>query len=156
MLNKQFLFSNLNNFIALGFGSGLFKRGPGTAGSLVAIPVFFLIINFNIFLQWLFILTLFFVGMHTANITSQNLKIKDQSCIVIDEIVALVMLFLLIPQSMTNFILAFIFFRLFDIFKPYQISWAEKKFQHGFGIMFDDILAALLSLTLLKITNYVF
>ena len=98
----------------------------------------------------------FFVGMHTANITSQNLKIKDPSCIVIDEIVALVMLFLLIPQSMTNFILAFIFFRLFDIFKPYPISWAEKKFQHGFGIMFDDILAALLSLTVLKITNYVF
>ncbi len=156
MLNKQFLFSNLNHFIALGFGSGLFKRGPGTAGSLVAIPVFFLIINFNIFLQWLFIRTLFFVGMHTANITSQNLKIKDPSCIVIDEIVALVMLFLLIPQSMTNFVLAFIFFRLFDIFKPYPISWAEKKFQHGFGIMFDDILAALLSLTLLKITNYVF
>ncbi|MBL6685409.1 MAG: phosphatidylglycerophosphatase A [Methylophilaceae bacterium] len=156
MINRKFLFANINHFIALGFGAGLFKKGPGTAGSLVAIPLFFLIINFNGYMQWLFLITLFFIGIHSSNITCKNLKLKDPSCIVIDEIVALIMLLLLIPISLKNLVLGFIIFRLFDIFKPFPISWAEKKFHDGFGVMLDDILAALFSFLIFQVIYYVF
>lgn len=142
--------------IALGFGSGLFRKGPGTAGSLVAFPFLVLILELNISLQWLFLITLFFIGIYSADITSKNLNQKDPSCIVIDEIVGLLMLFLLIPLNLKNIFLAFILFRFFDIYKPFPISLAEKKFKNSFGIMFDDILAALLSLITIKIINYVF
>lgn len=155
-MNRKFLTQNIYHFIALGFGSGLFKKGPGTAGSLAAILIFYLLINLPSLLQWLFVITLFFVGLYSSNKVINLIDQKDPSFIVIDEIVAVLFLFILIPTNIKFLAFAFILFRIFDIFKPFPVSWAENYFKGGLGIMMDDIVAALLSLLVIRLTLYVF
>ena len=155
-MNRKFSTQNIYHFIALGFGSGLFKKGPGTAGSLAAIPIFYLLLNLPSLLQWLFVITLFFVGLYSSNKVIAVVDQKDPSFIVIDEIVAVLFLFILIPPNINFLAFAFILFRIFDIFKPFPVSWAENYFKGGLGIMMDDIIAALLSLLVIRLTLYVF
>ena len=140
----------------MGFGSGLFKKGPGTAGSFVAIPIFYLLINLSSLLQWLFVITLFFVGLYSSNKVINLIDQKDPSFIVIDEIVAVLFLFILIPTNIKFLAFAFILFRFFDIFKPFPVSWAENYFKGALGIMMDDIVAALLSFLVIRLILYVF
>ena len=155
-MNRKFLTQNIYHFIALGFGSGLVKNGPGTAGSLAAIPIFYLLLYLPSLLQWLFVITLFFVGLYSSNKVIAVIDQKDPSFIVIDEIVAVLFLFILIPLSIKFLVFAFILFRIFDIFKPFPVSWAENYFKRGLGIMMDDIFAALLSLLVIRLILYVF
>ena len=155
-MNRKFLTQNIYHFIALGFGSGLFKKGPGTAGSFVAIPIFYLLINLPSLLQWLFVVTLFFVGLYSSNKVINLIDQKDPSFIVIDEIVAVLFLFILIPTNIKFLAFAFILFRFFDIFKPFPVSWAENYFKGALGIMMDDIVAALLSFLVIRLILYVF
>jgi len=155
-VNRKFLTQNIYHFIALGFGSGLFKKGPGTAGSFVAIPIFYLLINLPSLLQWLFVVTLFFVGLYSSNKVINLIDQKDPSFIVIDEIVAVLFLFILIPTNIKFLAFAFILFRFFDIFKPFPVSWAENYFKGALGVMMDDIVAALLSFLVIRLILYVF
>ena len=155
-MNRKFLTHNIYHFIALGFGSGLFKKGPGTAGSLVAIPIFYLLLNLPSLLQWLFVITLFFAGLYSSNKVIAVIDQKDPSFIVIDEIVAVLFLFILIPTNIKFLAFAFILFRVFDIFKPFPVSWAENYFKGALGIMMDDIVAALLTLLVIRLILYVF
>ena len=155
-MNRKFLIQNIYHFIALGFGSGLYKKGPGTAGSIVAIPIFYLLINLPSLLQWLFVVTLFFVGLYSSNKVINLIDQKDPSFIVIDEIVAVLFLFILIPTNIKFLAFAFILFRFFDIFKPFPVSWAENYFKGALGIMMDDIVAALLSFLVIRLILYVF
>ena len=155
-MNRKFLTQNIYHFIALGFGSGLFKKGSGTAGSLAAIPIFYLLLNLPSLLQWLFVITLFFVGLYSSNKVITVIDQKDPSFIVIDEIVAVLFLFILIPSNIKLLAFAFILFRIFDIFKPDPVSWAENYFKGALGIMMDDIVAALLSLLVIRLILYVF
>ena len=142
--------------LALGFGSGLHKKAPGTLGTLVAIPIFLIINPINISFQILFVVLIFTLGIWSSNITSKSLKQKDPSCIVIDEIAAFLLLLVLIsPLNLYQLIYVSILFRIFDIWKPYPISWVEEKFSGGFGIMIDDIAAALMALIIYQITAYV-
>ncbi|HCK03194.1 MAG: phosphatidylglycerophosphatase A [Methylophilales bacterium] len=156
MPNTKFLLQNMSHFIALGFGSGLSKKAPGTLGTLVALPFFLLINETNIIFQVLFVTVSFFIGLWASNITSESLKLKDPSCIVIDEVAAFLLLLILINPNLYQAIYAFILFRLFDIWKPYPISWLEEKYSGGFGIMIDDIGAALMAFIIYTITNYAF
>ena len=112
----------------------------------MAIPFFLLIQFLPEFLIILFIVTMFFIGIYVSDKTSQALGIQDPSCIVIDEIVGFLLLLALVQnqiKALPYFILAFILFRIFDIWKPYPINILEKKFKGGFGIMIDDIGAAI-------------
>jgi phosphatidylglycerophosphatase A len=155
-VNRKFLSQNIYHFIALGFGSGLFKKGPGTAGSLAAIPIFYPLINLPSLFQWLFVITLFFIGLYSSNKVIAVIDQKDPSFIVIDEIVAVLFLFILIPSNIKLLAFAFILFRVFDIFKPFPVSWAENYFKGALGIMIDDIVAALLSFLVIRLILYVF
>ena len=155
LLNKNFILKNTHHMIALGFGTGLYKKAPGTLGTLVAIPFFLAINKADIYLQLLFAVMVFFLGIWSSNVTSKSLKLKDPSCIVIDEIAAFLLLLILISPNLYQLIYAFILFRIFDIWKPYPILWLEKKYSGGFGIMIDDIAAALMALIIYLITDYV-
>ena len=146
MKANKLLYKNLSTFLALGFGTWLSKKAPGTCGTLMAIP-FFLISellpgNINY--------------LYVSDRTSKLLKIKDPSCIVIDEIVAFVLLLMLINPTLLNYILAFVLFRVFDIWKPFPINILEIKFKGGLGIMIDDIAAALFSFVIITIINYAY
>ena len=132
------------HFLALGFGSGLLHPAPGTWGSLVGVIVGALL------LPWLdaktfFILTAlcFFLGIWLCERTSHDMGVHDHGSIVWDEIVAVLLVLLAVPQvSLFWCAAAFVTFRLFDILKPYPIRYFDEKLTNGFGIMVDDILAA--------------
>ena len=138
----------------MGFGTGLYKKAPGTLGTLVAIPLFLAINKVDISFQLLFAVMVFILGIWSSNVVSNSLKLKDPSCIVIDEIAAFLFLLILINPNVYQLIYVFILFRLFDIWKPYPISWLEKNYSGGFGIMIDDIAAALMALIIYLITDY--
>jgi len=159
---NKLLFKNFSAFLALGFGSGLIKKAPGTFGTLVAIPFFLFLQFFSQPLIYLFIITMFFIGIYVADKTSRALAMKDPSCIVIDEVVGFLLLLILVGHlteagiSITkiDFILAFILFRIFDIWKPFPINLLERKFKGGFGIMIDDIGAAIYAYIIFMLIHY--
>jgi phosphatidylglycerophosphatase A len=151
LIDKKFLLLNFWHFLALGFGAGISKKAPGTLGTLSCIPLFFLIAPLAFELQIGFVITLFFLGFHASNITSKNLRIKDPSCIVIDEIVAMLLILILINTDLISFVLSFILFRFFDIKKPFPINWVDRQVGGGLGIMLDDIIAALPPIIIINI-----
>ena len=132
------------HFLALGFGSGLLHPAPGTWGSLVGVIVG------AVLLPWLgaktfLILTAlcFFLGIWLCERTSHDMGVHDHGSIVWDEIVAVFLVLLAVPEvSLFWCAVAFVTFRLFDILKPYPIRYFDEKLTNGFGIMVDDILAA--------------
>ena len=132
------------HFLALGFGSGLLHPAPGTWGSLVGVIVGALLLPL-LCAKTFFILTAlcFFLGIGLCERTSHDMGIHDHGSIVWDEIVAVFLVLLAVPQvSLFWCTIAFLTFRLFDILKPYPIRYFDEKLTNGFGIMVDDILAA--------------
>ena len=132
------------HFLALGFGSGLLHPAPGTWGSLVGVIVGALLLPL-LGTKTFFILTAlcFFLGIGLCERTSHDMGVHDHGSIVWDEIVAVFLVLLAVPQvSLFWCAIAFVTFRLFDILKPYPIRYFDEKLTNGFGIMVDDILAA--------------
>ncbi|NOT15502.1 MAG: phosphatidylglycerophosphatase A [Methylotenera sp.] len=140
----RFLLQHPAHFFALGFGSGLAKYAPGTFGTLVAFPLFLLMPN-NV-LGLLIIAALFILGVYFCEVTGKNLGVPDHGAMVWDEIVAFLLLLYFVTPSGLFWLVAFILFRLFDIWKPFPIRYFDAKLKGGFGVMFDDILAALYAL----------
>ncbi|QEH49511.1 phosphatidylglycerophosphatase A family protein [Aggregatibacter actinomycetemcomitans] len=132
------------HFFALGFGSGLLRPAPGTWGSLVGVILGALLLPV-LGAKTFFILTAlcFFIGIWLCERTSHDMGVHDHGSIVWDEIVAVFLVLLAVPQvSLLWCAIAFVTFRLFDILKPYPIRYFDEKLTNGFGIMVDDILAA--------------
>lgn len=149
-----FLFSHPAHCIALGFGSGLAPKAPGTFGTLAALPLYALL---NIFLSpiWIAALCLpfFFLGGWAANKTCTDLGVPDHGGVVIDEIVAMWLVLAAAPMTLTGWGAAFVLFRLFDIAKPWPISWLDTHVSGGVGVMLDDVAAALFSVLGLWVLN---
>ncbi|WP_262360811.1 phosphatidylglycerophosphatase A family protein [Aggregatibacter actinomycetemcomitans] len=138
---------NLRNpvhFFALGFGSGLLRPAPGTWGSLVGVILGALLLPALGAKTFLILTALCFViGIWLCERTSHDMGVHDHGSIVWDEIVAVFLVLLAVPQvSLLWCAIAFVTFRLFDILKPYPIRYFDEKLTNGFGIMADDILAA--------------
>lgn len=130
-------------FIAFGFGSGFSGFAPGTFGTLVAFPIYFLMRDFFQQNYILPAITLFFiVGIYICHIAGKCSGACDHSGIVWDEIVAMLLILQLTPDTPSYYLADFLLFRLFDIVKPWPIRFFDQKLKNGFGVMFDDLLAA--------------
>lgn len=138
-------------FIAFGFGSGLFKKAPGTFGTLAAIPIYFLINNTAPLVYLGIVIILFVLGVFVANKISNELGVHDHQGIVIDEIVGYLLVMFLVPSQIYLVFLGFVFFRLFDIWKPEPIGWLDRRVKGGFGIMLDDFIAAIFAWIVLQL-----
>ncbi|HNV88563.1 MAG TPA: phosphatidylglycerophosphatase A [Methylotenera sp.] len=137
----KFLLSHPAHFFALGFGSGLAKKAPGTFGTLVAFPLFWLISgSFTTQLVTIFVLFLF--GIYCCSKTGKALGVTDHGSMVWDEIVAMMLVLAFVPRDWVLWPAAFLLFRLFDIWKPFPIRQLDARLKNGFGVMFDDFLAA--------------
>ncbi len=146
-VNSRFLFAHPAHFIALGFGSGLAKFAPGTWGTLAALPLYALLqLCFSPTVIALLCIPVFIVGVWAAEVTGRNLGVSDYGGIVIDEIVAMWLVLCFTPLTIAGWILAFALFRLFDILKPWPIRWLDQYVKGGFGVMIDDILAAVFAI----------
>ncbi|HKJ17173.1 MAG TPA: phosphatidylglycerophosphatase A [Xanthomonadales bacterium] len=146
---RKLAFTTVWGFLALGFGSGLFRKAPGTAGTVVAIPFALALLTIPTLLSLLIVLSLFVVGVPLCRVTETALGQSDPGSIVWDEIVGFLLVAILVPAGWPWLLGAFVAFRFFDIVKPWPIRWFEKRLSGGFGIMFDDAVAALYSVVLL-------
>jgi phosphatidylglycerophosphatase A len=150
----RFAFSHPAHAIALGFGAGLAPFGPGTVGTLVAWPVGWVLGGMmapSVLLAALAVA--FLVGAWACQLTGQHLGVADHSAMVWDEMVAFLLVLAVVPRDLAWQAAAFILFRAFDIGKPPPIDWFERRLRGGFGVMFDDLLAAgytLVSLAAIK------
>lgn len=148
--NLRFLFSNPAHFLALGFGSGLLPKAPGTAGTLVALPLFWALTFSPVPIHFITILGLFLMGIAICGQTSKALGVSDHSSIVWDEIIAFMLVLEFTPRTWQWWVIVFVLFRLFDIWKPFPIRQCDANLKGGFGIMFDDLLAAIYAIAGVK------
>ncbi|WP_293931660.1 phosphatidylglycerophosphatase A [Iodobacter sp.] len=151
----RFLLAHPAHFIALGVGSGLAKKAPGTFGTLAALPLYALLIQCvsPLSIAWL-CLPVFLIGCWASEITGNILGVHDFGGIVIDEIVAMWLVLLFVPLNPRGWLFAFALFRLFDIFKPWPICWFDQRVPGGIGVMIDDILAAGYAILVLLAIQY--
>jgi phosphatidylglycerophosphatase A len=150
--NVRFLLSDPAHFVALGFGSGLWPKGPGTAGTLAGWLLYPFVrapLTEPLFAGLL--LACFLFGMLACERTGRALGVSDPGCIVWDEIVAIWLVLWLTPDTLLWQAVAFGLFRFFDIVKPQPIRWVDAHAHGGFGVMIDDILAAGYTLLVLAI-----
>ncbi len=149
----RFLMSDPAHFVALGFGSGLCPKGPGTAGTLAGWLLYPLVsASLTDGLFGGLLLASFLFGILACEKTGRALGVADHGSIVWDEIVAIWLVLWLSPDSLAWQATAFVLFRFFDIVKPQPIRWVDEHTRGGFGVMLDDLLAAgytLLALALL-------
>ena len=152
--DARFMLSHPAHLLAQGFGSGLSPIVPGTSGTLFAWLAFNVLSSRwpELFtpLNWAILIAAGFVtGVWACHRTGRDLGIADHGSMVWDEIIAfwLVLLFLM-PADFNTQLWAFLWFRFFDMVKPQPIRYFDRRFKGGFGVMWDDIVAAFYTLLL--------
>ena len=148
----RLLLSHPAHFISLGFGAGLSPWAPGTVGTLLGWALYPLIrtpVSEFVFLALL--ASLFVAGVLAAERTGRALGVSDHGGIVWDEMVATWLVLMFTPGTLLWQALAVALFRFFDIVKPPPVRWADRSFKGGFGVMFDDIVAAGYTLLVLAV-----
>ena len=151
-LGGNFVFAHPAFFIAFGGGVGLSRFAPGTMATLLALSLFWLINQHLNPIQFLLLTgTMFVIGIWACGVTGKALGDHDHGGMVWDEIVAFLLVLFFTPQTLIWQAFAFLLFRLFDILKPPPIRYYDKKLRGGFGLMFDDLLAAFFTLLCLAV-----
>lgn len=128
-------------FLALGFGSGLSPKAPGTMGTLAALPVYYLLSGLPLGVYLLTIALLAAVGIWLCGRAAQRLGVHDHPGIVWDEIVGFLLTMAGTEANLASILAGFALFRLFDILKPWPIGWCDRHIEGGLGIMLDDLVA---------------
>jgi phosphatidylglycerophosphatase A len=132
--------------LALGFGSGLAPKAPGTFGTIAAIPFFLSMLLLPVWAYVLVLIVCFILGIYFCQSAADDFGVHDHPAIVWDEFVGLWIT--LLPLVFLDFewhwlFVGFVLFRLFDIVKPWPISYIDKQVHGGLGIMLDDVLAGI-------------
>lgn len=146
-----FKLSNPTHFLALGFGSGLAPKAPGTFGTLAAVPLFVLCASLSNLALGLLILVMSVIGIYLCGKTAEDVGVDDHPAIVWDEFAGFFITMYLSDVTWLNLLVGFALFRFFDILKPWPISIADKKLHGGVGIMLDDILAGIAAFALMQL-----
>jgi len=152
-----FMRPRLSRWIALGFGSGLSPRAPGTVGTLwawvawLALPA-----HWPAAAQAALIAVGLAIGPWACARTAHDLGVKDHGAIVWDEIVAFWIVLMVLPATFGWQLAGFALFRLLDATKPPPIGWADRRVPGGLGVMLDDLLAAFVTLFLLALARFWF
>ena len=149
------IFKNPVHFLAFGFGAGLAPKAPGTAGTLVAVPLYLLLINtLNLYAYLGVVGAAFILGIYLCGRTAADLGVHDHGGIVWDEFVGFWITMILVPPTWYWLLAGFVLFRCFDILKPFPIGLLDKKVQGGFGIMLDDVIAGVFAGVMLHIAIF--
>lgn len=131
------------HFLAFGFGAGAMPVAPGTFGTLVAIPLYIWLAPLPLLAYLAVVFVMLVLGIWLCHVTARDIGVHDHGGIVWDEIVGYLLTMVAAPPGWLWIVLGFILFRLFDIVKPWPIGLADKRVSGGFGIMLDDVIAAL-------------
>jgi len=134
------------NLVATGFGIGRLPWAPGTWGSLVALPLAWVIWSrFGAAGVGVAAIAVFAAGWWAADVYIRATGAEDPAEIVIDEIGGQLLTLSVVPADVVLYAAALVLFRLADIFKPWPVSWADKRLKGGLGVIADDFLASLYS-----------
>ena len=155
MSSAKKIISNPVHCLAFGFGSGLSPKAPGTFGTLAAIPLYLLLSQLALPIYVGLLLASFAVGIYLCGKTARDLGVHDHPGIVWDEFVGFWLTMLVAPAGWLWIVLGFVLFRIFDILKPWPISFLDKRIHGGFGIMIDDVVAGLYALLILQLLTRV-
>lgn len=149
---RRRLMRHPRGWIAAGFGAGFSPVAPGTVGSAVAIVPWML---------WLHdlpvqdyaaaVILAFAVGIWAANWVIRESRVEDPSLVVWDEIVGMWLVLWAVPMEWPWVLAAFLVFRLFDIWKPWPVSWADRRLKGGLGTMIDDVFAGLMGMAVMLV-----
>jgi len=148
------------DFLASGIYVGKIPFAPGTVGTLVAIPLMFIYWPKGLGAQILITLSIFFIGLWASTVivgdtTGKEKSEIDPDFVVIDEIAGYMVAMLGVPFNPLYLAIAFVLFRIYDIFKPPPIKWFENL-PSGLGIMADDIVAGVYVLIIMQILIHFF
>ena len=129
-----------SHLFATWFGIGLLRPAPGTWGSFAALLIWYfteflhptahVILPIFILFSWL-----------VCSQATKDSDSKDHSAIVIDEVAGMLVTLSFVSHGIMTYLYAFLLFRLFDIWKPWPISWVDRNIQGGLGILLDDLIA---------------
>ena len=147
----------LATWIATGFGSGYSPVAPGTAGTLVAIPLVAVLAPLAVASPTLYLLTLaasIALAIWSAGLAAVGFGLKDPGQIVIDEVVGLFLTMAFLPATWTNLAAAFLLFRLFDIVKPPPVRWLDENLPGGWGVVLDDVAAGVMGAIVMGVATY--
>lgn len=161
-MTKKLSFSLLKNpvhFLALGFGSGLAPKAPGTFGTLMAVPLYLLLQMLELPVYLGVVVLVSVAGVFICGHSSRLMGLHDHPAIVWDEFAGFFITMIAVPFDWLWIIVGFLLFRLFDILKPWPIKAIDMKVNGGLGIMLDDIVAGILAAVCLQLiilaTQYV-
>ena len=146
---------NLTNkaavFLATGFYIGKIPLAPGTFGSLIGLPLCFLLAKIQLSAAIIAVLLIIALAIWISNVAERTLERKDPGCIVIDEIAGMVVTLIGLPFNLTTAAIGFILFRILDILKPFPIRILDKRLPGGLGIVADDVVAGIFANLLIRI-----
>ncbi|MGH8660584.1 MAG: phosphatidylglycerophosphatase A family protein [Burkholderiales bacterium] len=143
----RFLLRHPAHFIAFGLGAGLAPVAPGTWGTLLALPIYWLVSPLLDPIGFLLMLAvLLALGTWACEVTGRAIGVSDHGGMVWDETVAFLLVLFFVPATLPWQAAAFLLFRLLDILKPPPIRYYERTFRNGFGVMLDDLVAAFYTL----------
>lgn len=149
------VWTNPIHFITCGFGIGVFPYFPGTVATLAAIPLVIFLSHFSTTVYILSCIFLFCAGIILCGKTNRDFGTDDHPATVLDEIATFPVAMIGITIDWKYLLMGFLIFRIFDIIKPWPISWVDKKMHGGLGVMLDDLLAAMATLAILHGIRYV-
>ena len=140
-------------WLAFGFGTGLSPKAPGTVGTLPGIALLAIVGGLAGAMApfWIagLLVVLGLAGVWICGAASRRLGVHDYGGIVWDEIVGVLVPFVVMPITPLTLLLGFVCFRLFDVLKPWPIRWLDQHVHGGLGIMVDDLLAGVFALALM-------
>lgn len=143
--------SRPDRVLAFGFGAGLAPVAPGTFGTLVAVPLYWLLKSLHPGLYLAAIVLGIVVGVYICGRINRELAREDHPAIVWDEVVGYWVAMIGTPLSLPVVVAGFVLFRLFDIWKPWPIRALERKVGGGLGVMLDDLVAGILAAIVLHL-----
>lgn len=144
------VWTNPLHWLAFVGGAGCTPKAPGTAGTLVAIPLYVLAANLPLLYFIALTAVMFVAGIGICDRCSRDLGVHDHPGIVWDEVVGYFVTMIAAPSGWIWWLVGFGLFRLFDIWKPWPIGWLDSKVRGGFGIMLDDVVAGIFALACLQ------
>ena len=131
-----------SHLFATWFGIGLLSPAPGTWGSLVALLIWYFL-EFLDSSTYIILPAFIFFSFFVCSRVAQDSNSDDHSAIVIDEVAGMLVTLSFVSYGVMTYFCAFLLFRLFDIWKPWPISWVDKNIKGGLGIVLDDLIAGL-------------
>lgn len=146
--------ANPVHLLAFGFGSGCSPKAPGTMGTLLAVGLY-LPLSLLSLPAYLFVLVVVIVGgIGLCDRAARDLGVHDHPGIVWDEIAGYLLTMVAAPPGLIWIVVGFALFRLFDIWKPWPISWVDRRVGGGWGIMLDDLIAGVFAALCLQLAAY--